>query len=302
MISSGLGVSTAGSGSDPWVDSGGVMASGSSTGCSSDWLWLSEGGLWASGKSSGIFSCGIVSDSCWDLWASEIIGSWLMVGISLGICMASWEQTGLTCSGAVKFTSMGSPNGVFIFLIDYFQGPNQYPPWGVGCHIMTHSPGEYIFLLGLDRRRQALLKAMSLSVWWNAMRAFSLSAKLLRKLMPCASLRSALSRADSLSLLSRDPGNLELFPNTNTSGEKPFRMLSAFFACVCSVPRLDANHHRSWWEIHNLFCPACFGESVHVFHYVHSASAHMVPWLWTGCHAVAKILQTVHWWIQLPNR
>ena len=73
---------------------------------------------------------------------------------------------------------------------------------------------------------------MSLFVWWYADLAFSLRAKLRLQAIPWASSRSALARDDQLSLLVKDPGTLELFPNTSISGENPFLRLNVFLAWV----------------------------------------------------------------------
>ena len=97
---------------------------------------------------------------------------------------------------------------------------------------MIHSPGSYAVLSGLDLRRQALLSAISLSAWWYAILAFSRRARFRRNMIPWASSLMALSWAETSSLLTLEPGILELLPNTNTSGEKPLRMLKVFFAWV----------------------------------------------------------------------
>ena len=242
--------------------------SGSSSGCSWDWLELSSfvGGI------SALWLLGVVNDldnSGWGSGMDKFPGRFMVDGgdsasLSSVICLASAAQTGLTCSGARRCNR--SPLVAQIDKLSScwttFNGPNQCPwlsDWG--CHIITHSPGWYPCLSGLERLKMALRRAISLSALWKATRARSLRASFCRNSIPWASSLLALACEDNSSQLTIDPGSLDCLPKTRTSGAYPLRMLKLFFAWVhciraCwSSAKLDISW--SWSNLFNIFWRIC---------------------------------------------
>ena len=243
-----------------WDDSG-VTFSGSWSGCGTDSSWLSfemDSGLFA--LLDGLLDSGLLPVMGlltfeWDWWSFGM--SYWSCGLFEVVCirLICWRR-GVTSSGnsgPSGLPSSGKASRVFSGALRYSWPLDVHQTvwlsswittlWGpchLNClrgfslHIMTHDPCENWPREGHALRNAARRRTSWLSAMWYALLAVSLTDNICRNSWLGRDWFSLLANscAGMDSSLKIDPGILECFPNTITSGAYPWRILNAFLACV----------------------------------------------------------------------